>query len=130
MAPRCDRVAGRRGPQPDLVLTPDHLRSVTAHLARRHTPRIPEPPNPGNHRAYPDPIPRRRLVAGHSFIHDSPDHPLTQIHRERFRHPCWPPYRSQHLESEMTPSRESLFDSEPTNPALAPFYSSTGRPSI
>lgn len=68
-------------PEPDLMLIPDRLRLVTAHLARRHAAGFSEPPNPRDRRAHADAEAQRRLVAGQTLLHNSRDDTRAQIHR-------------------------------------------------
>src|SRR5216684_8212190 len=48
--------------QPDLMLAPDRLRLVPAHLPRRYAPGRSEAPNPGDRRTDPHAELRRRLA--------------------------------------------------------------------
>ena len=71
---------GNPVPQPGLMLAPDRLGLVPAHLARRHTPRLPEPPHPVDRRARHDPKPRRRFMPRQTALNNRGNDPLTQIH--------------------------------------------------
>src|SRR6266851_6569195 len=77
--------------KPGMVLAPDRLRLVPAHLPRRHTPRPPVAPNPGDRRVDPNAEPRRRLAPRQTVLLNRSNNTLAKINRIRLCHPCWPP---------------------------------------
>ena len=90
--------------KPGVVLAPDCLRLVPAHLPRRHTPGLPEAPNPGDRRVDPNAEPRRRRAPRQTLLLNCCNHTLTKINRIRLCQPCWPPSPASML-NQIRPTR-------------------------
>src|SRR5260370_6936338 len=90
--------------KPGMVLGRDCLGLVPAHLARRHTPGLPEAPNPGDRRVDPNAEPRRRRAPRQTLLLNCCNHTLMKINRIRLCHPCWPPSPASML-NQIRPTR-------------------------
>jgi hypothetical protein len=92
-----DQSTQREGAFPDAprqkhrVLAGNRLGLMPAHPARREAPRLPNAPDPIDHRARRNPKSRRRLMPPQPVSQNRRHRALTKIHRIRLSHPSWPP---------------------------------------
>jgi hypothetical protein len=67
-------------PQPHLMLAPDRLWLVPAHLARRHASRFLETPHPVDRRTHSDAEARGRLMPRQTLLFNRGNNPFAKIH--------------------------------------------------
>jgi hypothetical protein len=76
------------------LLASTRLGLTPADLARRDAPRFPNAPHPIDHCTRRNPKSPRRLRPRQPVSQNCRHRALTNIHRIRLAHPCWPPAQS------------------------------------